>query len=220
MVTLTPGVALLAALQNQFAAARQGQGQGGGSLIPGLAGQTADGSPVGSVGALGGGGISAGGVPSTATTGTSALNSLIGGSAGADPVAQQVFNSLNQQEPGERGDLGAGTEGGDLRTLLSILGGPFAAASILGNLVASNELGLPPTTSGVLQNALLGSSDVFSESDRVGREIGGNIGGPVQTGTIGTGQGSVGNIRSGFSGSEIDRGRTGRDVVNTVRAGR
>lgn len=139
MVDITPGVAFLAALQNQFNAARQGQGRGTNSLIPGLPGG-GEGDSGSVIGSLGSGGISAGGVPGTATTGSSIANSLIGGGASAgDPLAQQVslasgFGSPG--EPGERGDLGAGVTGGDAELLLSILSGnPLLMAASVAQAV-------------------------------------------------------------------------------------
>ncbi len=140
MVDITPGTALLAALQNQFNAARQGQGQGTNSLIPGFAGSGEGADPSSILSALGGG-ISAGGVPGTATTGSSIANSLIGGSAGAgDPLAQQVSlaSGLGFREGGERGDLGAGVTGGDIGMLLSTLG-PLAPLMLLGQIVSSAD---------------------------------------------------------------------------------
>ena len=144
MVDITPSQALLAALQGRFDAARQGQGRGTNSLIPGLPGG-GEGTDSGSViGALGSGGISAGGVPGTATTGSSIANSLIGGGAGAgDPLAQQVSlaSGLGFREPGERGDLGAGVTGGDADLLMSILSGnPLLMAAMAAQAVSGQGL--------------------------------------------------------------------------------
>lgn len=140
MVDVTPQMAFIAALQGQFNASRQG----GGGPVPGIPGLSGAGGndPANTPGGLSGG-ITAGGVPSTATTGTSVANTLISGGGGSDALSQQVGNALIGREAGERGDLGAGITGGDLGALLSILSGPGAFATILGSLVASDAAGLP-----------------------------------------------------------------------------
>lgn len=163
MVDITsPTAALLVALGNQRAAARQGRGQGVGSSVPGLPGfgtEAAPGAPaVGSAG---------GGIPSTATTGQSVANALLGGTGGTgDEVAQQVASVLlGRTEPGERGDLGVGVTGGSVGTLLSLLtGGPLAIPGVLASLVGSDVLGLPPDTN-LLSTTGLAQLIADAESD-------------------------------------------------------
>ena len=214
MVDITPGVAFLAALQNQFNAARQGQGQGTNSLIPGLPGG-GEGDPGNVIGALGSGGISAGGVPGTATTGSSIANSLIGGGVGGDPLAQQVAASfgaggsfgLGSREPNNPSGASLGEfdnlQGGDADLLKGVLSGnPLLMLALIGNAIA-NEGSIPSDP------ADLGGdfgAQAFSRSESSGRELGGNLGGSINTGSI-SGGGSVGNIRSGFSGGSSGNDR-------------
>lgn len=194
MVGITSG-ALLAALQAQFDAARQGQVQGRDQGIRGLQQSAESGNSPNS---LINGGISAGGIPGTATTGVSG-NALIGGSA---PLAGAVANgspgslfSTSGSEPGERGDLGAGVTGGDLELLLSILSGnPIAMAAAIAQAVSG-------------QPASFG--EAFALSQEQGREFGGAFGGPLIGGTTGLGTGTVNNIHSGFNGGSESQSSSG-----------
>ena len=232
MVDITPSNALLAALSNQFAAARQGQTPGVGSAIPGLPGvASSESAPSVSGASL------AGGIPATATTGQSVANSLLGGVGGTgDAIAQQVAGTLlSQREPGERGDLGAGVTGGDVGALLSILGGPAALFSIIPSLVASDAAGLPldpsllsATTLAELVSGTEDSSPGFSG------EFGGalNADGSFTPAISSTGGGGTANIirrgviggsRGVFGGrqeSEIDRGRSGPSLSRERTTGR
>lgn len=142
MVDITSD-ALLAAIANQFANARQGQSPGVGSVVPGLVGAGVGEQGTVSPAAVGSPG---GGVPGTATTGPAVANALLGGGGGGigDAVSQQVAGTLlGRQEAGERGDLGAGVAGGNIGALLSVLGGIGAVPTILGSLIASDASGLP-----------------------------------------------------------------------------
>jgi hypothetical protein len=143
VVDITQGQALLAALQAQFNAARQGTGQGTSSTIPGLPGSGGDDGGVGGVNALAG--ISPGGVPGTATTGQSIVNSLIGGAPlGGDPLAQQVFNSPNfatlfgggggsgEDVAGNQADLAQITGGNADVAMAALTGNPLLMAAALG----------------------------------------------------------------------------------------
>jgi hypothetical protein len=119
MVDISPGTALLVALQNQFASSRANAPQGNlGAGLPGLtapggAEQGSPGGPAAAIGAVGGG------VPTTATTGQSVANALGGGASSlslSDPVLQQVErNFFNQRDTfsGERPPA-PGTVGGDV----------------------------------------------------------------------------------------------------------
>lgn len=205
-----PFVALLTAIQDAQAA-------GGGTPnafvpgaqgIPGVGGQP--GQDAGGTPAAVSGGISGGAsIPGTATTGPGLLENVLAG-GGADPLTQgapfQGAIGLGGNEPGERGDLGAGVTGGDLETLLSVLGGPTAIAAILGSLVTSDALGLPPSTSLGLSDLVGGSADIgslgMSNSDR---DPGG---GPVarNTGNAAT----TPNVNVGSLGiSQEDRDKSG-----------
>ena len=142
MVDLTAGTALLAALNEQFNAARQGQPPGRSALIPGLAGVEGQQSP-GALNALAG--ISPGGVPGTATSGSSLQNSLIGGTASAtDPLAQSVSDAIgntfgDNREPGEQPERPT-VAGGNADVLLSILtGNPLLMAAVLGDAISGQS---------------------------------------------------------------------------------
>lgn len=218
MVDITPSDALISALANQFSAARQGRTPGVGSSIPGLqrgVGGEGQSSAPAVVGAA------AGGIPSTATTGPSTANALLGGSTATDPVSQQAFNALVSQrgEPGERGDLGAGVTGGSLGALLAVLGGPLAPLSLIGNLVASDALGLPPTASITLADLV----EAGERGDLGSLGLGGDVLGGVTS--------DVRNINTaldaaiaadpstfgGSRGSEADRGARGGGVSRSDR---
>lgn len=160
-------IAFLSALQDAHAAGGTPNAfTPGAQGVPGANGQPgADpaGTPVGSAaaGAIGAGGAS---VPGTATTGTSILEDILAGEP-ADPAASLVDRLRGVgREPGERGDLGAGVTGGDLGALLSVLGGPFAPASILASLAASDALGLDLDPSLLSTTSLLELAQAENES--------------------------------------------------------
>ena len=137
MVDISPGTALLAALQAQFSAARQGQNQGVGSSIPGLGGGDAGNALNATPGSLAT--PSLGGGVGSATSGQSLANSLIGGApAGGDPLARQVstdFFGSNEGGQPERPDI----TGGDADMLAAIgMLGPLAVPLLLGQIVSQD----------------------------------------------------------------------------------
>ena len=142
-----PYAAFLTALQDAYAA-------GGGrpnAFTPGVQGIPTAGAPADPTGApsvIGGVAGGGGSVPGTATTGQSIVGDIIGGGVSADPIAQDlVSRTFNIGRDESTADLGAGVTGGELGALASILGGPLGAASIIGSLVMSDALGLPPSPS-------------------------------------------------------------------------
>lgn len=157
-----PYVAFLSSLQDAHAAAATGANAftPGVQGIPGAPGAS-PGSTPGSI--VGGGGVGIGGgasVPGTATTGSSVLEDILSGarpSASPSEVVAFLGGLGRGTEPGERGDF-EGTGGGDLGTLAAVMGGPMAMGTVLGSLVLSDMLGLPPTTSMGLSD-LLGGGD-------------------------------------------------------------
>lgn len=145
MVDISPGTALLIALGNQFAASRANAPQGNlGAGLPGLTGQNGEGSP-GSPGGLAAGAVG-GGVPSTATTGSSVANALaggggLGGLSAGDPLAQQVErNFFNQRETfSGQGPPAPGTAEGEISpaVMAAIMSGnPIAMALAVSRAVA------------------------------------------------------------------------------------
>lgn len=146
---------------NAFAPGAQGiPGQ------PGAAGDAASSVAAGPAAAgIGSGGAS---VPGTATTGQSILENIMTG--GIDPGSPDQVSLVDRLrgfngEPGERGDLGTGVTGGDVGALLSVLGGPFASASILSSLVASDALGMDLDPSLLSANSLLELAQVQAENE-------------------------------------------------------
>lgn len=165
--------ALIAALANQFAAARQGQVSGG----PGQLGPLGSGEAASNT-APGLGGSSVGGVPGTATTGPSIANALLGGSpqsVGAGPVSQQVANTLlgQRSDAPERPNV----PGGSVGTLLALLtGGAAAVPGIFGSLVTSDALGLPPDPNLLSLTGLAQLADESDPAQRLTRiDPGGNV---------------------------------------------
>lgn len=149
-----PYVAFLSSLQDAYAASGGPSNTftPGAQGVPGAAPGTADPGGVGGGIAGGAAGVGGGGasVPGTATTGAGILESI---NSGQLPVSSPSANDLVDRlfggggEPGERGDLGAGVTGGDLETLLAVLGGPASMPLILASLVMSDAMGLPPDPS-------------------------------------------------------------------------
>lgn len=153
MVDISPGAAFMLALNSAFNAAHANAPQGNlGAGIPGLAQAAAEqGGAPGQIAS----GATGGTVGGTATTGTNALNSLLGGGATAgDPLTQQIAGTSNflnaTREPGERGDLGAGVTGGDPRLLLAMLSGnPLAMLYQTAQAISGQQptaLGTDPVT--------------------------------------------------------------------------
>lgn len=185
--------ALIAALQGQYASARQGQGGGSTAGLPGLL-ASGNGEGGNAINALSSGGISGGGVPGTATTGSSIAGAL-GGSGGAalssDSSAQQVNalqDFLKRDGPSDPSGISTGEldnlQGGNARMLGSVMtGNPLALIALLGQAV-SGEGSLGQSVGGP-DFSVGGTSveaktpgfqrDVFSgaPSVSIGREIGG-----------------------------------------------
>lgn len=199
-----PFVALLSSIQdaqaasggspNPFTPGSQGiPGQGG---VPSEAG----GSP-GVAGSIGGGVGGGGSVPGTATTGQNILADIAAGTASpTDPLAGgTIFQGAGV--PGEAGDLGASVTGGDLGTLMSVLGGPTALLSILPSLVASDALGMPLdpsllTTTSLAQLAFGGGEGGAGAGTEFGGSINSDGSFTPAVSSVG-GSGGVNTIRSG-----------------------
>lgn len=142
MVDISPQGQFLMALNNAFQAARSNAPQGNlGAGIPGVAGGSEDGpgSPGGGAPA----GVSiGGGVPGTALTGTGVANALIGGAPAASAEFQQVLNSAQGFQAGDRDRPG----GSDVTTgnpdfLKAMMLGPLAPLAMLSMIVNSAEAG-------------------------------------------------------------------------------
>ena len=200
-----PYVAFLSSIQDAFAAS----GGSPNAFTPGVQGipSGVPGTPGDPGGGVAGGvapaGVGAGGasVPGTATTGQGILESIV---AGGDPdVARRLLpGSLFQTAPGEPGDLGAGVTGGNVNALLSVLGGPLAIPTILGSLVASDAMGLPPDPGLLSVPSLAQIAAVGDPANRLAPVIDTTITAtPVPSG-------GFGGVTRARQESEIDRGRT------------
>lgn len=198
-----PFIALLQSIEDAQAASGAGAAS---PFAPGAQGITAQGVQAGD--AMGGppgaaaASIGAGGgsVPGTATTGEGLARGIVEGAI--NPGGATATSLFDRVERSGEGPERPSVPGGDIGTLLAVLGGPTAALSIIPSLVASDALGMAPdpsllSTTSLAELAMGGGGDStpgFSGSGAINAD--GTIT-PAISSPLAPGAGTFSPIRAG-----------------------